>query len=293
VKVNTLLAGFLYDHKILSLQGIGVFSLDDSFYLPDTADKNADFTLTGVHYTHDRKAETDPLIIDYLVKQMGKIKPLVAADLDSHLSLMKQFINLGKPYEIEGIGTLNKTNDGSFVFTPGKVLVEMTGVNHPVAQDHFITEGFFSNQPKKNIGNNKTVAFYALLLLVVVIILAGTGWGIYTLLHNATAEETTVMEDTPVTIDTVPQTIAPPIIVNDSVNYKMIVFQTKWKFKISPLYKTYTNYKTGVQLDSIMQKDTLRYRLFVPMTCIPADTTRLVDSLGKYFNRPIKIAANQ
>ncbi len=295
VKIDSLLAGFLYDNKTLSLEGIGIFSLDDTFYLPDLADKHADTTITGVHFQHDKKAVTDPAIIDYLAKQMGKIKPLVAADVDSHLSLMKQFINLGKPYELIGIGTLNKINDGSFIFTPGKILAEMAEVNHPPVQDHFVTEGFFSNQPKKNAGTGKTAAFYILLFIVVAIILTGAGWGVYTLLQQNNEESVVDETTTDSTIVDTTVTLAPPaaaVVINDSVTYKMVLLQTKWKYKITPLFKTYTSFKSGVVADSLVVSDTLRYRLYIPVTCLPIDTTRIIDSLKKYYNKPIKIAAN-
>jgi len=295
VKLDLLLAAYLYEHKTLTLQGLGTFSLDDSFQLPDPNEKADTQPLAGVHFHFDKRTETDPAVIDYLVQHMGKIKPLVAADLESHLSLVNQFINLGKPYVFEGIGTLNKVNDGSFVFKAGKAAELVTEAKTNNLPEEFVTEGFFSNQPKKNAAGNKTAAFYILLIVIIIIILGGTGWGIYTLLNNndnASSPEPAAEEVVVETVDTIPPAATTRIVQNDSVTYKMILLQSKWKFKITPLYKTYSNYKMNVFIDSLVTNDTLRYRLYLPVTCLPADTTRIVDSLNKYYNKKVTIGTN-
>lgn len=119
MKIEQLLAQHLYNSKELSLQGIGRFTLSPDFVLPIETDKDFVMPTDAVKFEYNAKATEDDALIGFIVQQTRKIRPLASADLDSFLMLGRQFLNIGKPFKIDGIGTLEKTQVGDFQFTQG------------------------------------------------------------------------------------------------------------------------------------------------------------------------------
>jgi hypothetical protein len=120
VKLDPILSQYLYNNKELRLQGIGKFYLDQGFYLPEDDPKRKETVrLEGIQFAFKASEQQDEGLIDFIVKETGKIKPLASADLDSYLSVARQFINIGKPFYIEGIGTISKNKEGSYEFVAG------------------------------------------------------------------------------------------------------------------------------------------------------------------------------
>ena len=48
----------------------------------------------------DKRAATTPELINFISTKTGKSKMLIASDLESHLTQAREFINIGKTYEI-------------------------------------------------------------------------------------------------------------------------------------------------------------------------------------------------
>ena len=122
VKFDNHLAAYLYQFKSLTLEGIGTFALDDKVRVPNEQEKEVYYPIEGLVFTYNPKSITDDNIIFFLVKKLGKIEPLIRSDLEYYLSHIKQFLNIGNPFTIEGIGTLSKSNQGIYEFTPGNFL---------------------------------------------------------------------------------------------------------------------------------------------------------------------------
>ena len=114
----------------MEIEGLGTFSLDDNFLLPPDAEKTTFFPLEGIHFVYNSKAETSPELFDYIVEHTGKIRSLVKADFSSYVSEIKQFVNIGKPWAIEGIGTLQKNREGKFELVPGEALAERGNIHY-------------------------------------------------------------------------------------------------------------------------------------------------------------------
>ena len=91
MKISPLLAQFLTTNKQLSLAGLGRFILNDS---------------GEITFEQDPTVKEDAELVKFIAESTGKMKSLVASDLDSNLELARQFLNIGKPYLFEGIGTL-------------------------------------------------------------------------------------------------------------------------------------------------------------------------------------------
>jgi hypothetical protein len=122
VKIEQLVVQHFYNNKELTLQGFGTFKLkprEDIAYdehnnaLPLQQSKDI------IEFTYDHKTTEDKALLQYIVQQTGKMKALAAADIESYLVLAKQFLNIGKPFIIEGIGTLQKSQQGDYTFIQG------------------------------------------------------------------------------------------------------------------------------------------------------------------------------
>ena len=109
MKFDVQLASYLYENKTLRLEGIGTFTLDSKVSVPHEQEKEIFYPIEGLSFTYNPKSTSEEEVIFYLVKKLHKIEPLIRSDLESYLSNIRQFLNLGKPYTIEGVGTLNKT----------------------------------------------------------------------------------------------------------------------------------------------------------------------------------------
>ena len=108
MKLSSLFSKYLYQEKKLRLPGIGEFTLDPSITVPDVSDKLfADF-LQNIRFNQIQINAPDEQFINFIRTETGKIKPLAESDLESFLSDGKILLNIGKPFYIEGIGSLQK-----------------------------------------------------------------------------------------------------------------------------------------------------------------------------------------
>lgn len=148
MKISPLLAQFLINNQQLSLAGLGRFILNDS---------------GEITFQHDASVKEDAELVSFIAENTGKMKSLVASDLDSNLELARQFLNIGKPYLFEGIGTLSKNKFGTIEFVQGNYLQEKNKENASDGRDKTSTtensftdyEEMFSPKEIKNSCNKK------------------------------------------------------------------------------------------------------------------------------------------
>ena len=144
MKISPLLAQFLINNKQLSLAGLGRFTLDDS---------------GEITFQHDASVKEDAELVSFIAENTGKMKSLVASDLDSNLELARQFLNIGKPYLFEGIGTLSKNKYGTIEFVQSNISQEKNKENTGDGRDKTsTTENSFTDyeemfSPKKPKGS--------------------------------------------------------------------------------------------------------------------------------------------
>lgn len=119
LKFDTLLATYLYQKKKLDLPGIGTFEVDNPVYVDDENEKQKP-PIENITFHNATITKADDDLIKFIGVQTGKMKPLAISDLESFLTLGKQFLYMGKPFYLEGIGTLHLTKDGRFQFIPGE-----------------------------------------------------------------------------------------------------------------------------------------------------------------------------
>ncbi len=277
---------FLLREKKLSLEKIGRLQLSEAANSTENAAKFAE-----LHFEYDTKAETSPELITFISEKTGKAKVLVAGDLSSYLEQARQFINIGNPYELEGVGVFRKNNSGGY---------EFSAPQHLTAKDNNRAEkkhaGKDNRKTKKKNSNKNAVMIMA--LIIIVIITAVLGWGGYNMFFRNKSSSANNNQTTapPLQTDSSaanPQAGTQPVITGtDSLFYKFI-------FEVTPsaerAYSRIAQLKTfgdKAEFDSIPAGDTgMIYHLYVKQKILPADMGKIRDSLQKYFQRPITVQA--
>jgi hypothetical protein len=297
MKIEQLLVQQLYNRKEVSLQGIGTFRLSDSVVLPADGDKDFNIPADGIAFIYDPKTQEDDALIDYIVQHTRKIKPLASADLDSYIMLSKQFLNIGKPLKIEGIGTLLKNQSGQYEYIPGQYI---TPKMEPAAKP--LKEKLEEDVSFRTAAQSKPLNVKKLALITGLVLLLGGGgfatWWYFTHNNSHTAgkaetekpeKETATMPDTTKQSSTKPadstlaKTAAP---ANDGSTFK-IVFKVTAN-KAEAIDRMNTLVKRGHKV-LMYTADSVTYKLATPFTSPLSDTLRAKDSLGKYYHGTKKV----
>lgn len=302
MKLTTAIAQFLYSTKRLDIAGVGTFILDPSVVIADTdqSKQQKNSVVEGITFESNTSIKESPGLVDYISTQTGKMKALAAADLSSHLELMQQFLNIGKPFILEGIGSLVKVKSGVYEFTPGAMLTEKlkeisSKSDDPGVSSKEQTDTYepFLKKEKSSTAWRKPVA----LLLV----LAGIGfavWGGYTIYKKnedqkketdsppsstESVSATTATQDT-VAIQTVQQTTTVPTAA-PSGTYKFIL-ETSLAKRALDRFNKLRNYNWPVKMET---NDSVNFKIFMLLPATAADTTRIIDSLSALNGRRVMI----
>jgi len=291
LKIENLLAQYLYQHKKLSLPGIGLFTLNDAATLPDDGSKSKQ-TLEGVSFISKTSGQPEDTLLEFIKKETGKMKALAQADLDSYIELAQQFLNIGKPFYLEGIGTLNKKRDGSIDFNVGTALPPTS-----IKQEEEEPKKKSSFAEEKNSGSSASMRGLVLALGIIgtIAVIAGGGYYLYTKnTDNDLAASTSIqpVADSQVSKNITPDTTAaaPPATTAATTplnGYKFILETTDKKTRA---LKRYDMIKTARVLrsygDSRIQmetKDSSNFKIYIVLNCPPQDTTRYKDSLNAWY----------
>lgn len=314
MKVDNLLGPYLYQFKELSLPGIGTFTLDDKAVLPDDSAK-VKLPIEGITFSGKSTQQLSDQLVQYIKDNTGKMKPLAEADLYSFITTALQFLNIGKPYYFEGIGTLQKNKEGNYHFTAGTVLSQRT-------DEPLVKFGDSSNAPAADRepargGGQSNNQSRMLVLLGLLITLGLVAWGGYYLYKKnageteqetklptaAPAADTTATNTNQPVIDssgkrpavTVPPTDSTPVSSTaapatkpDSVAnaYKFILETTEKKARA---LKRYTQLKDVTILpkynDKVLleTKDSTLFNIYTIVNCLPADTGKVKELLNAWY----------
>ena len=317
MKLPLLLAQFLYQNHQLNLPGIGSFAMDPNSVIPEEKDKETTPVPTGISFQNKFISKPDDDLVEYIKSQTGKMKSLATSDLESYIALGHQLLNIGKPLFLEGIGTLIKTKNGSFEFTPGEYTatkLEDLNAERPDRKKSVFEETHDEYQPQSNVLRK---------LLIVVGILGGLfiiGWGGYTLykknMHpisensesapvnqEQTASEDTTKAVTRMQTDTVsikktdtvqshpapaePQTIKPSPVAavrGDTALYRFVIFETTDKDKAVTKFK-----ELNLEKARLFTKDSTLFKIFFYKHAPPKDTAALKSQFSEAFRFDVRI----
>ena len=292
MKIENLIVQHLYNSKKVTLQGIGTFRLNPSISLPaDEKDKNFVMPDNAFEFEYNLRAGEDPDLINYIVKHTNKILPLATADLESYVILAKQFLNIGKPLVIEGVGTIQKNQSGNYQFIPGQfVTPRIDDIPKQVREKRDETVSFESEAPQNNSKRN-------LMIFLTILIVAATGFGIYYMATQENLSQTSapietassVQSDTVAVIDTaganIPvidttSTVVTPVPKTDSSSFQVVLKTYSSSALANRAFQRLSTYGHKLVLNKV---DSSLFEVAMPFKAPLSDTARARDSLRRFF----------
>ena len=302
LKLSLLFAKYLYQNRQLNLPGIGVFSIDPGVPIPEGNEKAAHDIAQHIRFAQQNVLNPDEEFVEFIRIHTGKIRPLALSDLESFLSDGKILLNIGKPFHLEGIGTLQKNRAGTYEFYPGVPLLDKL--------ENFLEKkeprATISRQPYEQDYNpvSRTHQSGRMIWIVFAILIGLTAiiWGGYTLYNKNTGSDgtqaitPTVEPTVPPKIDTMQSTnsdtasvSSAPVVPNapTSVNtgdpsarpYKFIFRLASKNYVIN----RYNDLKPSTPNLNWDTKDSVIFRLYLSIPASPADTARIRDSLQSWY----------
>lgn len=285
MKLSSLFAKYLYQHKQLRVPGIGVFSLDPSITIPDPSDKLfADF-LQNIRFSQQPVAAPDEDFINFIRTETGKIKPLAESDLDSFISDGKILLNIGKPFQFEGIGSIQKTREGILEFKAGEphLYKQETSQEEEPSQK---SKSFYLDTNTSGRTKKLLIAAGAIAGVIIVI------WGGYKLYNrNGSGTETndtavTTLQSDTMAITSMPDSFQHPVADTPQTrsSYKFIIERTASKARALRRYNQLVENHTPIKLAT---KDSTVFNLYFDLPSAASDTARIRDSLKTWYARKI------
>ena len=298
MKIPPLLAQYLFCHQRLDLPGIGTFLLDNAAISAMENSKQRSALLDGVSFKSNSSLKETPELVAFIAQKTGKMKALAASDLDSHLRIAEQFLNIGKPFTLEGIGIISKGNKGEMEFTPITVLTDKVK-EYNTRETEQSSPGENSSGEYESFLSPSKVNLEWKRLVIGLFLICGIGltiWGGYEISKKANRNKPGNLTQGSIVKGTVPVVPDSNLVKNnDSINsiqnlppvdnnYKYILEIAKSK----RAYKRYNQLKSiqwNVQMET---KDSVQYKLFMLLPAI-SDTSRTIDSLTAMSGRKVYI----
>jgi hypothetical protein len=309
LKLATLVPQYFYQHRKLSLPGIGTFSLDDKVTIPDSDDKNVRDFSQHIQFKQANILKAEDGLIDFIRTHTGKIKPLAESDLESYVADGKLLLNIGKPFHIEGIGTLMKNRNGVYEFTAGEPMIERLESMQPVkeresagrdktpAKKSVFDEDYYPHE-SGGIGSRRLLTLGGIVLGLAVVI-----WGGYTLYNKKVEPDAAVTETNILKADSTQQAAAADSAarakaVADSIQAASSIASGSYKFIFESTYNKRRALRRHLQVSDISPRiklesnpDSTQFNIYVVLQAISSDTTRLKDSLNAWYygSRPLRV----
>ncbi len=285
MKIEQLLVQHFYNCREITLQGMGTFILSPDFVLPKENDR--DFVIPDhvISFQFNARATADEALINFIVQQTRKMKSLATADLDSYLVLGKQFLNIGKPFTIEGIGMLVKNQQGDLEFTKGISFQSKLESSPAALKEKTENPEISFASESKATASHKTGILIAALLIALGLI--GTAAWYFLIRKNNPDNLTSVI--VPLIADTAKNTVAVDSVA--LITDKASVLTDGYTFKVVFMITSDSSAATAKMNDLIKRDhkiimyktDSLKYKLAEPFTLPLSDTSRIKDSLNSYY----------
>ena len=291
MKIEQVLVYYLLKTKHLTLQGIGTFDLDPS--VPDSVDVDKPVFIpeNAITFHYDPKATEDEGLVDFIVERTNKIKPLAASDLDSYLSLARQFLNIGKPLILPNIGTLEKLNSGVLAFKPGQLIAQKIEPNKIREQE---TEG---TEPQENLFNDYQKARKSksgaqlIFILIILIVLGFIGWAVWHFGFNNTNTPETLTSTAPIVPLKDSSFKSDSAIIAESKAAENALDTNSFNVVINeynsrPAAEWRLKKLKAMNRDAILfTDDSVTYKIAETFTLPLSDTTKILDSVKQHYSK--------
>ncbi len=286
MKIEQLIVQHLYNSKKVTIQDIGSFTLSPDMPLPLDNEKDMSMPENAVTFQYNKKAVQDDDLIDFIVSQTRKIKPLATSDLESYSILAKQFLNIGKPFPIEGLGVLLKNQAGEYEFIQGTHInakLDAAPALHKEKADEAIS---FSTKALSPRDNRKWIYIFLILFIIAIVAV------LYYFLTQGNKDNTVekLVQSNPDSITVPKDSIIQPLkpapdttvaaLKTDSTTFKIVIKEYPSKDAADRAFIKLSSY--GHKL-VIYPKDSFTYKIAMPFTSPLSDTLRARDSLKIFF----------
>ncbi|RYY50387.1 MAG: hypothetical protein EOO06_04005 [Chitinophagaceae bacterium] len=288
MKVEQLLVQYLYKNKTVNIQDIGSFQISPDVVFPSESDKDISLPEGAIQFTYDKKTPADDGLINYIVEQSGKIRPLAASDLESYSILTRQFLNIGKPLPIEGLGILQKNQQGNVDFIQGATINTKTEAPHTVVKEKSQDEISFASPAKK------TASRSGWMVGILIVFLLCVGAAVYYFMTREkevpVSEQPVVMTDSSGASDSIPPAVIDSMLRKDSAtaatkpadgsSFKIVIKEFNNRAAAQKAFDKFTTYGHKLQ---IIATDSTKFKMAMPFTSPISDTLRAKDSLRRFF----------
>ncbi len=286
--MEQMIVQYLYSNKKVTLQDIGTFSMSSDVVIPQEADKDTVLPENSIEFEYNARAGVDEGLIDFIVQNSRKIRPLATSDLESYVILNKQFLNIGKPLVIEGLGTLQKTQDGNFAFAQASISHVTTRETPKVVTEKVIERIIFATPPKeKSNGMNKII----ILSTIGLIILSLLAYAVYHFIskNNVDVPSEQLSSETAKQENIVPATVQKAndstiqiskIVTKDSNSFYVVIKEYQDLVIAQKRLEKLSSYGNNLILST---QDSITYKMRMPFKLPLTDTLRMRDSLSKFF----------
>ena len=305
MKIPLLLVEYLYKNRKMALPGLGIFTLDQSVVLPEENDRTLLSMPNAVQFQNANIAAADKELISFIVENTGKIKPLAISDLDSYLNLGTEMLNIGKPFHLEGIGTITKNRSGKFDFTPGEYTVFKENTPAP---DHEKKKLYPTEKKQLNtqpsIQNRNILKVTALIAALIIVGLGG--WMMYkknnpgvtgnnpdtssvvqtqqSSAKDSLAADSSARHDS--SKNSGKDSIHPSTVNSQPSTYKFVILTTYNKPHALRRYKQLIGFDLKAHL---YQKDSTFFKVYFQFPALAKDTIQIKDSLRKQYAHEVTI----
>jgi len=267
---------FLIANKEVHLEKIGSLKLttDD----PDSSEG------ASVSFVYDRKIPTSPGLIDFITERSGKIRSLIESDLESHFTQVREFLNIGKSFEVLNAGLIKCNIRQEYEFIP---------------YSHSGKAQKIRSQPSKAAGTRRRggSGVQVLTFLIVLAIIGGLGWQAYVYYIKPkpasvpTTETDSSLTDSSASIPTTDSLAATTVAYgpNDSVDARYIFETTDLRLRAKTRTAQLISFGNKAAYDSFMNGNKRFYSLFIYKKTRIADTLAVKDSIQKFLQRNITV----
>jgi hypothetical protein len=292
MKTEQLIVQYLYTNKEVTLQDIGTFTISPEISIPAEGEKDTVLPADAIRFEYNPKATQDDGLINFIVEQTRKIRPLASSDLESFIILNKQFLNIGKPLIFEGMGTLQKTQKGDYSFTQAASSHYIHEAAPVVVKENYNDNFTWSTPPKEKSQDGGKVAVIGLIAFILI----GGGIAAYYFINKNKKEA--IPAENVTTIDTAAQ--APP---KDTAALKPVaaapVRNTADTNSFYVVLRTYNDRAAAEKKLSTWKDvgknviltiaDSATFKIRMPFRASLADTVRIKDSLSKFYGEKASI----
>jgi len=309
MKVEPLIVSYLELNKKVAIESIGHFVFDGRTKTESSeSEYEYPFEDGSVTFYCDKNEKSDSGLIDFIIQESGKIRPLATSDLESFSMLGKQFLNIGKPMIIRGLGYLINNQDGTYSFLQGEYIPEKTEVALPQSKSKSKENSSENNKSSIDFSSSKKKSESSkkwLPIAIIILLLSMTGAVVYYFIQKEEEPLVEVVEPTPV-IDS-PQKQKPVVATDTSVNNINVDATTmpalKDTVQISAPNEFYVIVRTYTDLPSaqrgfsrlnvlpfarqikLITSDSVRYRIALPVKGALTDSTHIRDSVRMLFGK--------